>query len=82
MNNLDLLWIIVLILLVLNLKGSPFSSELLNNMIKRRDALMENVVMLSAMYLDQRFSFELSDDQVEKAVAHICKIQTRITSKI
>ena len=59
-------------------KGSTFSNELVSNMIKRRTNLMENVVMLSAIYLDPRFSFELTAEQKQQAVAHICKIQSRI----
>ncbi len=50
-------------------------------MLKRRDALMENNVMLSAMYLDPRFCFELTTAQKETAIDLIQSIRDRIDGK-
>lgn len=50
------------------------------NLAKRRDMIMENPVMLSCIYLDPRFSFELSTDQKKIAMAHIQSTYTRLLS--
>lgn len=50
-------------------------------MIKHREVLLDNVVMLSALYLDPRFSFELTKEQKQKAVKHICQVQSRLNGK-
>ena len=58
-----------------------FSQELVLNFIKHREDVMENILMLSAVYLDPRFSFELTDSQREMAIMNLTNIHQRLTRK-
>lgn len=61
--------------------GTAFSQELVMNFLKHRENIMENVSMLSAIYLDPRFSFELTDVQREQAMMNIMNIRERLNSE-
>lgn len=61
--------------------GSPFAQGLVDNLIKRRSMIMNNAMMLSSLYLDPRFSFELSSTEREFAIRNILNIHRRLHGK-
>lgn len=63
-------------------KVSALSSELIDSMVKRRDSLKDNIVMLSAVYLDRRFTYELSNEQKAKAVEPLIPILPRFANRL
>lgn len=47
------------------------ANALVSAMNKRRPALFENIMMISAIFLDPRFKSELTEEQYEKAKEHL-----------
>lgn len=52
-------------------KSSPIKDALLTIIEKREKCLLENTIVLAALYLDPRFHFLLTVDQKEKAQNHL-----------
>lgn len=58
--------------------NNEMADRLLQCMKAQEKRIFENKVLLSAVYLDPRFMFLLTEEQQNSAVAHLCELYLRI----
>lgn len=65
-----------------NLSHIPLSSKLLQHVEKRLKDLMEDDVLVAALYLDPRYQLVLSETQKSNAVQHLTNLHRKLTENI
>lgn len=73
---------LALVVRLRNLTHIPLASELLKQVEKRLKNLMEDEVLIAAMYLDPRYQFVLSATQKIIAVKHLANLHRKQTKNV